>query len=147
MTYQGLATLLATSSRYKGTLIIPTRHNIIIGIGYEVRRTGDNSNQRKPRRCNDKSFSRNHDSELCFVLVIPNRFLYLVVFYQPGIYYEHSILVFYSITVSPIPSFSWCYFHYIIIIDYDYYWLLLIMIISNRLGDIFKPPFQKSLRR
>lgn len=100
-TDQGLATPLATSSRYKGTLIIPMRHNIIIGIGYEVRRTGDNSDQRKPRRCNDKSFSRNHDSELCFVLVIPNRFLYLIVFYQPGILRTQHPCI-YSITVSPI---------------------------------------------
>lgn len=72
------------------------------------------------------------------MLVIPNRFLYLSLFffffYQPGIYYQHSILVF---TLSPYHRYTLIHSLgvisiIIIIIDYGF-----ITIISNRFGDIY----------
>lgn len=132
---QDLATPLATSSRFKGTLIIPIRHSIIIDIGYEVRRlSGDNSGQRKPR-CNDKSFSRDHDCELCFVSIISNRFLSLSWLAWNLLRTQH--LCTYSATVPLTPSYFWCYFHYkyYSLYMYIYIYIIIYYYLFNRFGD------------
>ena len=83
---------------------------------HKIRGTGDNSDQRKPR-CNEHKFFH-YDSELCFMLVIPKPVsLSRCLLSAWNTANTASLYLFYH-RITDVPPFSWCYFYYIIIINY-----------------------------